>query len=88
MAGPHMELVTGGAQVEAAAHHALQLLDAAETLQQGDPTAAAELVGRARDVLAGGLGQPRRHRPHPWTVEEEGDHAADEARIELAGRAA
>lgn len=84
---PHMELVTGGAQVEAAAHLALQLIGAAMVnADHADPTVAAELIERAHGVLATGLGLPREART--WTEEEEGDLLADEARIERLERVA
>lgn len=82
---PHMELVAGGAQVEAAAHRAIDLLDSAIVHADSpgaDPTVAAELVEVARDVLATGLGLPRSRQSKPWSVEEEGDYLADEGRIE------
>jgi hypothetical protein len=84
----HMELITGGARVEAAAHRALSLLDSALTLAaEGDREVADELVARARDSLATGLGEPVRSSPR--TDEEMAELSRDEQHIDdLAARAA
>ena len=85
---PAMELVTGGAQVEAAAHIAYRLLG--ESLEQagsGDPTVAAELVERAHSTLAHGLGLPVGSSAR--SDEEMHELARDEQHLDqIAGRAA
>jgi len=83
---PAMELVTGGAQVEAAAHIAFRLLGEA-LADGGDPTEAAELVERAHVTLANGLGLPAGSSAR--SDEEMHELARDEQHIdEIAGRAA
>jgi len=86
---PAMELVTGGAQVEAAAHVAFRLLGESIELTGagGDPTVAAELVERAYATLAHGLGLPRVSSAR--SDEEMHELARDEQHLDqIAGRAA
>lgn len=79
----HLELVRDEDRSAIVLAAAGDMLDEADA--HPDPTEAGALVARATRLIHAHRRsegwQPRR-AARPWTVEEEGDHAADEARIE------